>query len=833
MKGKQALLAVVAATLIATAVSGQQPADARIAFHIDAQPMGKALTDLGEQSGLRVLVRGEDLRPGQRLERSVSGELTVRAALEQVLAESGLSYEFLDEKTVRISVKPTAAADSTEVGIGLRNVRIAQAENSSAGGKEQNGERTADDSKSTQDLEEVVVTSQRKFRPEVSTAASKFELPIIDTPQALTVLSSEFLDIAHLNDTAAVVAYTPGVELQGMGDGTEAGVSARGFQINRERAFRINGLSTDSEVDLDYFAMDRVEIVRGPASSLYGEADYGATFNRVLKAPDGKSSAHVGAELGSYDFRRLQADVQGPLGANDGVSGRAVVAVQDSKTFIRDTEDDRVLVAPSLAIHLDNTRILLQGYYQKLDGAASDGFPLLFDGTRYSLPRLSRHNNYALDLNKTDSENRFAFAQVDHQLSDTLKLTLKGGYSRIDLQNLSGYLYAADVDGNSTFYSYPEYKQKEDLSLDTSLEKQFEMGGREQRVLLSADWRQNELFQNMAYSFALGTLNVFDGGPLAGYAPPTPPLPAVVDDEFTSSKTRYSGVTALAHLKPAERISLLLGLRYSAINTSINNYAPNFWPGVSRIRGLKDHDVVPRAAVVYQIAPGHNAYLSYSEGIIFNQSLLRQNGTPIDPEQGVQYELGLKGELFDRRVMYSVAAFQITRTDVPGYVFEGPGLPGYYYNVGKQVHRGGEFEVIGEPIPGLNIVASYSNLDVNIRESVNPQEVGHRPIAAPAHSYSLFTTYEILSGPLRSLTFGGGIVGRSSREVDSIGTYQLPRYTRVDARASYDVNKALRVEMNVQNAFNERIYTSVYSSPDLGIAYAYPRTVVGQISYRW
>jgi TonB-dependent siderophore receptor len=838
-------VAVAVACLSVAGVSIAENAHAAIRrpTHIPEQSLDSALQALAKARDLQMIYSYEIV--GELRTRGANGDLTFEEAISSLLSGTGLAYRYLDDKTVTIvplvSTPAAPASDARRTGAEAPPAASLDPQSqwsvserrkygwltlTQAGDPATEAAQAGDGS-----LGEIVVTAQRKFRPETSNAASKFELPIIETPQALTVLSSEFLNIARLNDTAGVVAYTPGVELQGMGDGTEAGISARGFQINRERAFRVNGLSTDSEVDLDYFAMDRVEIVRGPASSLYGEADYGATFNRVLKAPGGKSGATVGIELGSYDFRRLQGDIQGVFGESGAVSGRAIAAVQDSGTFIRGTEDDRVLVAPSLAIDLDRTRVLLQGYYQKLDGVASDGFSLIPGASGYSLPNQSPRNNYGLDINETDSENAFVFAQVDHRLSDTLGVAFKMGYARIDLNNMSSYLWGADPDGNATLYSYPEVKTKEDLSLDASLEKKFEIAGREQRFLLSADWRQNDYFQNTAYSFAVGAINVHEGGPLTGYAPTTPPLPAVTD-EFVSSKDLFSGATALAHLKPTERIALLVGLRYSAVETSVNNNAPTTWGSVQKLDGIEDSAWVPRAALVYRLREGHNAYLSYSEGIIFNQGLLREDGSTIDPETGVQYELGFKGELFDRRVMYSAAAFQITRTDVAAGVFE-PGQPVYFYNVGKQVHRGGEIELIGEPIPGLNLIASYSNLDVDIRESANPFEVGHTPIAAPAHSYSLFATYEMLSGPMRSLTFGGGIVGRSEREVDSVGTFQLPSYTRVDFRASYDLSEALSIEVNLQNAFNERIYTSVYSSADGGIGFVYPRMAAGRISYRW
>lgn len=672
---------------------------------------------------------------------------------------------------------------------------------------------------------EVVVTAKRKFRPETSAAASKLELPIIETPQALTVLSSEFLDIARLNDTASIVAYTPGVELLGMGDGTQANILARGFDVNRERSFRINGLSADSEVDLDYFAMDRVEIVRGPASSLYGEADYGATLNRVLKRPDGRPAAAASMEFGSYEFRRVQGDVQAPLG--DVISARAVAAVQDSSTFIDHTKDDRVLFAPSLSLDFERTQLLFQGYYEQRDGDFSDGIPLIFDGTAYSLPDLPRSRNYGADVFQIDTENQFIFAGLDHSFSDDFKLSLKTGYSRVEMQNVAGVLFNSGPDGNSLLSPFTEDKDKEDLSVDASLEKAFTLAGREQRVLLSADWRRNELFSPLLDRWPSAPRNIFVDGPLLNYPPPQRLV-----GEFTHNKQYFSGVTAMSYLKPTDRLSLLLGLRYSHIETNLRRFQPSRRRDET-IDGATDDDLVPRSAIVYSIADGHNAYASYSEGIIFNATLLKQDGSPVNPEKGVQYELGFKGELAGKRVTYGVAAFRIDRTDSASRLPLPPSVPPAFFNVGKQIHQGIELEMVGEPIPGLNIVASYAWLDVDVRESADPDEVGQTPPASPRNSYSLFATYEVLEGPLRSLTFGGGVIARSAREVDSIGSFRLPAYERVDLRASYDFSDALSLELNVTNVLDKDIYVSNYGAADFGISYAFPRTFAGRLSYRW
>lgn len=819
---RAALLGIVMVGLLSANVRADD-FGREIEFHIAPQSLASAVLHFAEQAQIQVVTSSTEL---ERLKsQGLSGRYNVREALTALLIGTGLTFQEVGNGTISIGKDTGAHKESDAAALPAYSrdgrLRVAQAESASAAPAAEGG------------LEEILVTAKRKFRPESSDAASRLELPLIETPQALTVLSSEFLNIARLNDTAGVVAYTPGVELAGIGDGTQANLMARGFDVNRERSFRVNGLSADSEIDLDYFAMDRVEIVRGPASSLYGEADYGATLNRVLKRPTGRSSATLSMELGSYDFRRLQADVQAPLGAGGAVSGRAVAAVQDSKTFIDATEDDRVLFSPSLSVDLGATRLLFQGYYEKLDGASSDGFPLILEGVDaqdqpiYSLPRQPRSRNYGADVFKIDSENMFVFAGVDHDVNDTLRLSLKSGYSQVDMDNVSGVMFAAQPDGSTGISPFAERKTKEDLSFDASAEKRFTLGGREQRVLLSADWRRNDVDNPRPVAFVGSPANIFIDGPLRDYPQPTP-----VVGEFARSKQNFYGLSTMAYLKPAERLSLLLGLRYSGIETDVRRFL--FGGRVNAtIDGAKDHDLVPRAALVFALADHHNAYLSYSEGIVFNQTLLKLDGSAVNPEKGVQYELGVKGELADRRVMYSAAAFRIDRTDSASRLARPPGEPPAYFNVGKQIHQGVELELIGEPIPGLNVVANYAYLDVDVKESADPLEVGQRPASSPVHSHSLFATYEILRGPLRSLTFGGGVVGRSAREVDSIGSYRLPSYERLDLRLSYNLSDALLLELNAQNVLNERIYTSQYGSADFGIAYGYARAFSGRLSYKW
>jgi iron complex outermembrane recepter protein len=689
----------------------------------------------------------------------------------------------------------------------------------------------AQDEQAAESTSEVVITAKRQFRPEISSAASKLEMPVVETPQALTVLGSELLDIANLKDTASVVAYTAGIQNGGIGDGTEAVLVARGFEIDRERSYRVNGLSVYSEIDVDYFAMDRVEFVRGPASSLYGEADYGATVNRVLKMPTSTFGAEVGVQFGTDSYQRLEGDVHGPINDDGSLSYRGVAVVQDSEGFQNATEANHWLLAPSLRWAGDRTEVLLQSYFSQYDGPTSDGFPLVLDEDgNYALPDVPRDRNYGASTNDIDSSSDFFFGRVTHSFNDTLKLTFAGAFANVKMFNQSSYLCDCEEegeegDGFADLYYFLEDKDRKNTSFDLALEKAFTWGGREQRVLVSADWRQDKIFQPYGPEVVLGNVDyVNDDGPLQAERPD------LDTGNFFDQTRKFSGISLLGYFKATDRLSMLVGLRQSKIRSRFTEVFDEEETSESG----SDDAFVPRLGLVYNVAGSHYAFASYSEGVIFNETALDESRSPIAPETGTQVEFGVKGELFDKRVFYSVSAFTIDRTDLAAQIPDQlPGEPAIFYNVGEQTHQGVDVELQGEPIPGWNVFLSYAFLDVKIKESPDEAEVGNDTGDSPRNSLSLFTTYELLNGPLKTLTFGGGIVYRAERQLDSYATFTLPAYTRFDLRASYDFTEALTVEFNARNIFDEEIYTAAYASSMFGNGFSDVRSYTLGMSYRF
>ncbi|MBL8270002.1 TonB-dependent siderophore receptor [Steroidobacter sp.] len=781
--------AVVAAVLLSFASasnSAEAPAMARQSTAIPAQSLDTALRALANERGFHIVYLPEVVNALRT--QGAAGVLTRDEALTQILSGTGLTFRYLDDDTVTIT-------------------------------------REAAGARAEPQLEEVIVTS-RKFWPESSNAAAKFELPIVETPQALTVFTDDLMKVLKISGSDQLAAYTPGLQTAGYGDGTEVVLRSRGFPVSRERGYKINGITVDSEAgSVDYSALERVEVIRGPASVLYGEVDYGATINTVLKQPSRTPVANVSLELGSFHHMRSEADVGGALNDSGSISGRLALGAANSATFIRDTDNTSFTVAPAVRFDVsDATYLQLQAYYSSFEGGYTDGFTLLEDG---SLPSPGVSNHYGASFNHSKKDIQFYFAELGHDFGNDWEAKVRAAYSKVVLEGKDSLMFGpATLEGDAFLFPYLESKSKPSWSVEGSLTKSLTLGGRQQTFMVSGDWQQQKIEQATFTTDEFYIKNLFDGEPL----PVSDSIFQFVPGQSLVSEQQLYGVTALVHLRPTDKLSILAAGRWSGVKADIRDNRPII--GRDFTLSGSDDTLLKRVGVVYSFTPALNAYASFSEGVIFNATLLGGDGRPVAPERGEQYEIGLKGEIIGGKAMYAVSVFTIDRIDAVTTIDPNPDRP-IYANIGSQTHEGVELELMGRITPSWNLLANYSYLNVDIEESANPAEVGHTPSEAPRHSASLFATHEVLSGALQGLSLGGGLVYRSEREIDSVGTYQLPSYTRLDARIAYAYNDHVLFEGNAVNLTNEKIYSSSYGEGVFGVRYLDGRAFYLRGTYRF
>ncbi|HLO51370.1 MAG TPA: TonB-dependent siderophore receptor, partial [Kamptonema sp.] len=276
-----------------------------------------------------------------------------------------------------------------------------------------------------------------------------------------------------------------------------------------------------------------------------------------------------------------------------------------------------------------------------------------------------------------------------------------------------------------------------------------------------------------------------------------------------------------------DNLKLLAGLRYDSAEQKNRKI-----PGDSSSEGSETtqnyDDFTPRVGIVYQPIPELSLYASYSRS--FNPgSATTASGDLIKPETGEGYEVGVKAELFDRRLAATLAYFDITKQNV---AVTDPNNLLFSIASGEQRSRGLEFDISGQILPGWNIIAAYAYTDAEITADTNRDLVGNRLFNVPKHSASLWTTYEIQSGELQGLGVGVGFNYVGERKGDLANSFEAESYFLTNAAIFYQRDN-LRFAINIKNLFNINYIEAVSNARDSGNKPGEPLTVIGSFTVQF
>lgn len=772
--------ALVGSSLATPAALAQQPAspeNTQKQYDIAGGDLRKALSDFAARAG--VLLSLDPALTAGKTTGGLKGEYTIAEGFAELLSGSGL--ESIQTSTNTYTLQPVPTANNTGTSA------------------ESNAERPLD-------LKAVQVTGQKPgegFKANYQTSATKLPMSIRQTPQSVSVVTRDSLEARQVLDLGQALETVAGVN-QYSGTGPFAGMSPFGFDEISIRGVALDGYYSNREdgfLSPTYFSQpdiviyDRIEVVKGPSSILYGRASAGGLVNRVRKKPLIEPQAEVAAEIGSFDHYRAEADVTGPLlKDSDRLRGRLVAAYQDSGSFVDGVESERSVFAPSLEVDItQGTRLLLQGSYQRDDFIPNTGFPLQQDGNQFRAPDINR--SLFVGVPSAD-ENRWealtGIAQLEQSLGDnwlaTLRLQRSAQDSPVDTDS---YAYGINPAGDVYLYSSQFEFDTDVWSGEIRINGEFDFMGRPANVAFGID--HSDLTQaRVDAAAALGVANIYQQN-FAAFPTmePTVYRSSVIDNQST-------GTFAQFHLRPTERLGVLLSGRYDWADSSyIDELA-------GTISEKKDEAFTGSAGITFDLVENISVYALYSQSFFPNQFSTGSDGNILDPEEGETYEGGIKTEWLNGRLGINAALFRINRDKIA--ITDPNNGPGEFFEIssGRQRSDGIELEINGEPLPGWNLSFAGMLLDSEFLEEDDPF-FDSVPAGTAEWQVGLFTSYELQTGPLRSFGLGAGLFAIDDRGVSTfIPGATLAGYERVDLKAFYNGFKPLKFALQVRNVTDEK-----------------------------
>ena len=687
-----------------------------------------------------------------------------------------------------------------------------------------------------------------------SQTALKTDTPVSETPRSISIVTRE-----QMNDRAAVsisdaLRYTPGIQAGFYGeDNKQDWFIVRGFKQANNGLYR-DGTRTYSNGfyswQIDPFLLERVEILRGPSSVLYGQTPPGGVINVISKRPQDYNFGSVGVEYGSWDRKQVSADVGGVVG--NGHAYRVVALGRENGTQVDDVEQERVLFAPSLTLNLgDNTDLTLLASYQEDN---SDPY-LQFHLAEGTLNKSAAGNGFIdrdVAVGNPDYE-RFDRTQItfgyefNHDFSDQFSFQQNVRYGRIDidLRQMYALAYADDFGVPTNRTEVVRYISTEDghadsFNADNRFVYNWDFNGMEHTLLAGLDYQLLEI-DGKDYAadpvvgeqvapgvYAPNTLNVYDpqyaaagdilllDGPIPGVAQPL----TEADLQRRTTDSYQLGFYLQDQVKIQDHLVLMLGARHDRVDTEFENHAT----GVKQ--DIDGDEWTANAGLAWLFDNGVTAYTSYSQ---FFQPIVQldANNEPAKPEQGDQVEVGVKVQPdgFDGYV--NAAAFKINHENLSS---GGPGTPSFQ-QIGKVESEGVEMEAVANITPAWSLVANATYVDPKITSDARGESVeGNQPNQVAKELYSAWTKYQFLNGPLKGFSVGAGgrYVGSTYGDDFESRNMRVPSYTVWDATVAYQWGD-FKFQVAGKNVFDkEYVATCNY-----WCWYGDRPSVIGSVTYAW
>lgn len=766
---------------LAHAADAEAPAAALASVHefaIAAQPLPQALAAFTRVTGL-ALVYTEDAAY-QVQAPAVNGRMSAEQALAQLLAGSGLGYAQVNPGTL------TLVPRANDGALNLDAVNI--------------------------NSRQLATTS---YQPPPTTRLMRSETPLLEIPQAVAVVPQQALLDQQPQNLDDALANVSGITQANTLGSTQDAVMKRGFGDNRDGSILRDGMRTIQGRNFTATA-ERVEVLKGPSSMLYGILDPGGVINVVSKKPlledyraiTGRASTYGDGKNGSGGT----LDVTGPLG-DSGLAYR-VIADYDDADYWRNFGHNRdKTFAPSFAWYGEDTTVNLSFEHREYSVPFDRG-TVFINGKPLAVPATRRLDE---PYNVTEGRSDLMILDLEHQLNEAWKAHFAYSYNRdtyddyqarVQSQNANGTLRRR-LDGTRGAVSTEHF-----ATFD--LDGKVQLAGMQHDLLMGVDheyrkfYREDLIRQTTSLSF-----NPWN--PVYGQVPVPTTVAAGDSDQTDRVVSQSAFFQDSVHLN--EQWIFIAGARYQLYDQLAGRGRP-----FTKNTDIDGQLWVPRVGLVYKMTDELSLYGGYTESFKPNSTIAPLSGTgsvnAMAPEEGKSWEIGAKLDM-PGRITGTLALFDIVKENVA--VTE---LDNSNRAVGEVRSRGIELDVTGQVTDNLSLIGTFALLDAELTK--DPLYKGNELQNVAKRSGSLSAVYDfgqVFEGDRLRAGFGGRYIG--SREGDVANSFNLPHYAVADAFAAYETplgnDKRLKLQLNLKNIFDKTYYSS--SVNQLNVSVGDPRLV--------
>ena len=671
----------------------------------------------------------------------------------------------------------------------------------------------ASDPQQATDLDRVLVIGQRASR--VSNGATNLDLDIKETPQSISVVTREQMEQFGADSLNDALDLATGIQVEQVSTNLTQFLS-RGFEIKNTQIDGVGlpngwGLVTNA---MDSFGFEKLEVIRGANGLLTGVGNAAGTINYVRKRPTNEEQGQVGITFGSENRRRVEADYSTPFTEDGRWAGRVVAAREDSDSYLRDFESDRSYVYGVVDGQVGENGTLSLGYsWQKANTDNNMWGALSYIDTDGNQIEWDRSASTGQDWAYWNSTTQAGFIDYTHRIGDTWQLKASYNYRSYDHDSVMFYAYSAeglDPVTHEGLYGWAingPYETTAHLG-DISMNGRFELFGREQEAMFGVssaksegiNWEHEMDFEDPAFG-------ALPGFPYAGDVIAEP----VWGDRFVygTLNQRLTRVFGATRLSFTDRFKTVIGFNWAEYQRdSVDNEGAVF--------DETDRNFAPYAGVTFDFTDRITGYANYSY-IFQPQDTVDYDQVYIDPSKGINYEVGVKAEWLDKRLLTTLAWFTAKQEGLATYVGTRY-MEDYaygYYRPDDVESRGFEFEASGKLSENTDLLFGYTQLTM---DGGPPTELDD-PAPGPTYSWvprrtaNLILSTRLSSLPSVSLGFGGRWQSEISNKEDNVRYARVRQsgYTLLNAFLAWEITPDITLRANVSNITDKKYIQSLYS----------------------